>query len=162
MASLDAKRFVSDYATALNAHDPQGIMKYYADSVEITDSSSPVPLRGKEGIRKNFQQWSDGFSEMSIDLHDVVQSGNKVVLRYTGKGRNTGEFSVSPGETLSPTNKSIRLEFAEFLTLDDSGKIVRDDSIYDTASLLVQLGLMPGPEKPRDTRESRTSPTRAH
>lgn len=155
MTSFDAKRFTSDFVAAMNARDPQSILKYYADSVEVSDPTTPAPLRGKDGVRKNFEMWASGFTDLSVDLREVVQSGNKVALRYQGRARNTGEFLISPDERLPPTNRSIKLEMAEFLTLDDAGKITRDESIYDQVSLMVQLGLMPDPAKPRAASEPR-------
>lgn len=147
MNNFDANRFTADFVSSMNAKDPRALLSHYADNVEIIDPTTPQPLRGKEGVRKNFEQWSKGFSDMEIKLRDVVQSGNKVALRYEGKGRNTGELELSPGEPLPATNKPIRLELAEFLTLDNAGKIVKDETIFDQVSMMVQLGLMPNPQQ---------------
>lgn len=143
MTNFDARTFVNDFVTALNKKDPEGIVRYYGENVELSDPTTPQPLRGKDGVRKYVQQWSSAMSEIKIDVKDTIASGNKVAILVDVSGRHTGELELGPGETIPATNKTVRLELANFLTLDGQGKVVKDHSLFDVASMMTQLGLLP-------------------
>lgn len=153
--TFDARAFVKDFVNAINTKDPESILHYYADDCELTDPTTQQPLRGKEGIRKNVQQWSTAMSELKVDVKESVTSGNKAVVLFEGSGRHTGELEMGPGESIPATNKPMRLEIANFLTLDNNGKVTKDHSIFDVASLMMQLGLLP------DTQRAGSAPERS-
>lgn len=144
-ASFDARKFVNDIANAIGNNEIDKILAYYAENAELQDPSTQTPLRGKQAIRENYLQWSKAFSEMRVDLRDVVTSGNDVALRFEVSGRHTGDLTLGPGETIPATNKNVRMEVADFLKIDGSGKIVSDHTLFDVAAMLIQLGLMPSP-----------------
>lgn len=141
---FDAKAFMNDFVRAANTRSPEPLMRHYAENAEISDPSTPKPLRGKAGIRENLEHWSSAFSEFDFKVRDVVQSGNKVALLYDAKVRHTGALEIAPGETIGPTDRTVRMEVSEFLTISDDGKITKDLTIFDQASMLSQLGLMEG------------------
>lgn len=145
--TFDARSFVKDLVNALNKKDPESILRHYADDCELTDPTTQQPLRGKEGVRKNVTQWANAMSELEIDVKESVTAGNKAVLLFEGRGRHTGELEMGPGEKIPATNKPLRLEVANFLTLDSSGKITKDHSIFDVASMMMQLGLLPDTQR---------------
>lgn len=43
-------------------------------------------------------------------------SGDKVALRIEGHARHTGALELAPGSRLPATNRTFRMEIAEFLT----------------------------------------------
>lgn len=141
---FDARKFVDDFTSSMNAKDPQKLLAHYADNAELWDSTTPKPVRGKEAISKNFEKWSTAFSEIHLTVRDVVQSGDKVALYAEAKGRNTGELELGPGERVPATNKTVTMPIAEFLTISPQGKITKDHTIFDAMGMMVQLGLAPG------------------
>lgn len=141
---FDAKAFMSDFVRAANTRSADPLLKHYSDNAEISDPSTPKPLRGKAGIRENIEHWSSAFSEFDFKLKDMIQSGDKVALLYDAKARHTGALEIAPGETVAPTSRTIRLAVSEFLTISADGKISKDVTIFDQASMLSQLGLMEG------------------
>lgn len=148
---FDAKQFVTDFERAWNEKDAQTmITKYYDSNVEFTDPSGK-PQRGADALRKSTEGWFGAFSEMKITVKQIVQNGNDVAILQHCRGRNTGELEVSPGERIPATNKTAEVEVAEFIRLNDQGKIVRDVAILDTAQLLMQLGVLPGPDQKATT-----------
>lgn len=159
--TFDARAFVKDYVNSINTKDPNSVLHYYADNVELTDPTTPQPVRGKEGVRKNVEQWSSAMSEMKVDIKETITSGNKTVVLFEAHGRHTGELEIAPGEKIPATNKSVRLEVANFLTFDNSGKITKDHSIFDVASMMMQLGLLPDTQRASSTSErGATTPAR--
>ena len=111
-------------------------------------------------MTKNFEQWSGAFSEMDIQVRDVVESGNNVAILFEAKGRHTGEIELAPGETVPATNKVVKMDVAEFLTIDRNGKIARDHTIFDMAGMMTQLGLLPSPQGATQPGQSRSARSR--
>lgn len=144
MATFDANRYVKEFESAWNTKDPEPLMKWSAPDVEFQDPRSDRTTRGQSAIRESSKQWFDAFSEMKIELKQSTVSGNNVALLYRCAGRHTGELEMAPGERVPATNKPAVVDVAEFITLNNEGKIVRDVAIMDSAKLLMQLGLMPG------------------
>lgn len=145
MTTFDAKQYVRDFERAWNDKNAQTFLsKYYDANVEFTDPSGKLQ-RGIDPLRNVLQTWFKGFGEMKIDVTQAIQNGNDVAILQRCKGRNTGELEMVPGEPLAATNKNAEVEVAEFIKLNAQGKIVRDVTILDSASLLMQLGHLPGP-----------------
>jgi ketosteroid isomerase-like protein len=151
---FDTKSFVADFERAWNAKDPQVVIsKYYDANVEFTDPTGKVE-RGTSALAKNLSGWFGAFSEMKISLTQSVQNGNDIALVQQCKGRHTGELEVAPGERVPATNKTAVVDVAEFIRLNNEGKIVRDLNIFDSARLLMQLGLLPGASQTTPTKQS--------
>jgi len=152
MTRFDAKEYVRDLERAWNDKNADAfIQKHYDANVEFTDANGK-PQRGQQAFRSTLDAWFKAFSEMKIDVTQAVQNGNDVAILQRCKGRNTGELAMIPGEAPLPaTNKTGEVAVAGFLRLNDQGKIVRDVAILDTASLLTQLGHMPGPGQAKVT-----------
>lgn len=142
--AFDANGFVRDFVRAANTRSPEPLLEHYEADAEISDPSTARPLRGRAGVRENLDHWSSAFSEFDLKLKDVVRSGNKVALLYDAKVRHTGALEIAPGKTIAATDRRVQLEVSEFLTLSENGRIAKDITIFDQASMLAQLGLMEG------------------
>lgn len=143
---FDPKRYLADFASAMNERDVDRLLAYYAEDAELEDPSTPRPIRGKDAIRQNFLQWSKAFGEANVNVKDAIVQGNDVALRYEMTGRHVGDLELSPGETIPATNRSATVRVAEFIKLDAKGKIVADRAVFDVASMMTQLGLLPSPQ----------------
>jgi predicted ester cyclase len=142
--TFDAKKYVSDFERAFNEKDVQSVMHYYDPNVEISDpSGSGKTIRGLDTFRQFMESWARGFSDTKLEATQIVQSGKDVAILQRCQGRHTGEFEVVPGEKIGATNKTVNFEVAEFIKLNDQGKIVKDIGIMDQALLMRQLGLLP-------------------
>lgn len=142
-ANFDGHKFVKDFNEAWNAKDASRVLEHYAENVEFKDPSQPQVSRGKDALRKNTEKWFQGFDNIRFDVKDVIQTGNKAAILFEASGRHSGELEIAPGERIPATNKNVKMEIAEFVTLDDNGKITRDHTIFDAASMMTQLGLLP-------------------
>jgi predicted ester cyclase len=79
----------------------------------------------------------DGFSESRHELQYSVAEGDRIVLVFTWRAKQTGHFQGIP-----PTGKRIALEMVQSDRIAN-GKIVQHDGIFDTHALMQQLGVMP-------------------
>jgi predicted ester cyclase len=103
---------------------------------------SDTHFRGPSGAIEFSQMWAEGFPDGRVKIDNVVASGNHVVLQYTGEGTQTGALKSPVGE-IPPTGRSITLELCDVHEFRD-GKIRSVQSYFDSASMLMQLGVMPG------------------
>ena len=141
---FDPQTYVNDLQKSWNQKDAQGfITKHYDANVEFTDPSGK-PQRGTGPLRTTLDAWFGAFSEMKIQLVETVQTGNNVAMIQRCSGRHTGDFEVSPGEKIPATNKTATVDVADFVRINDQGKVVHEIVVLDTGRLLMQLGVMPG------------------
>jgi len=91
------------------------------------------------GDLKDFKQIHsdafDAFPDIHLTIDDMIAEGDKVAMRITWTGTHKGEFMGIP-----PTNKKITIR-AIFIERFAGGKIVEEWGMYDTLSLMQQLGL---------------------
>ena len=94
-------------------------------------------LRGPTAFRdmaSGFVAAISGFREV---IEDQVAEGDKVVSRWTGSGKHTGEIMRSP-----PTGKQITWTTIAISRFED-GKIAEEWVEFDALSFLQQLGVVP-------------------
>jgi len=101
------------------------------------DPALPEPIRGPQGAKDNFKQYSDAFEGAHITVKDQIAEGDAVATRWEGRGRHTGELMGIP-----PTGKEIVVEGLNLTRLRD-GKIVEEWSNWDTIGMLQQIGAIP-------------------
>lgn len=109
--NTDAKQFAREWIAAWNSHNLNAILSHYREEVVLIspvaakllgDSSGTV--RGKAALRAYFAKGLEAYPELRFDLLDVMQGLSSIVLCY--KNQNGTKT-------------------AEFMELDDSGKVTR-------------------------------------
>ena len=60
------------------------------------DPALPEPIRGPQGAKNNFKQYSDAFEGAHITVKDQIAEGDAVATRWEGRGRHTGELMGAP------------------------------------------------------------------
>src|SRR5258706_3043532 len=68
-----------------------------------------------------------------------LQKKDVVVVEWAATATNSGEFMGSPA-----TNKKVGIWGADVLWFNDDGSIKRDESYHDEATIMQQIGKMPG------------------
>jgi len=93
---------------------------------------------GRDGLEKMVTFYRQAFPDFSVHLDDQITAEDKVVERWTGRGTHRGELMGIPatGRTITASGISIH-RIAR-------GKIAETWTIFDTASMLRQLGVVPG------------------
>lgn len=116
------------------------------ENAELWDPTMSQPLRGKKAVRQNFTKWSSAFNDIRFTVKNIVESGENVAIYAEATARNTGEMELAPGEAIPATNKTVTMAIAEFLTISPQGKLTKDHTVFDSMTLMVQLGLAPSPQ----------------
>ena len=110
-SETDAKTFAREWIDAWNSHRLDAILSHYHEDAVLTspvavkllgDASGTV--RGKAALRGYFTRGLEAYPELRFELVDVMRGLSSIVLCYVNqKGTKT----------------------AEFMELDDSGKVTR-------------------------------------
>jgi predicted ester cyclase len=107
----------------------------------LTIVGSGDTFEGVEGARAYTTMWADGFPDGEITVDRVIESGDHVVVEFTGRGTHTGTLVTSMG-AIPATGRSMTLQCCD-ITEFKNGKVQRQRSYFDTGSLMAQLGLLP-------------------
>ena len=92
-------------------------------------------VKGRQELKAYILNYQRAFPDLRVSLERTVESGAQVVAAWVFEGTNTGEF----GEYL-PTGKKARVSGVSIFTMDEEGKIEREDTYYNELYLLQQLG----------------------
>jgi steroid delta-isomerase-like uncharacterized protein len=102
-----------------------------------------IPVPGIAGDKAGFKQLVEAtrgaFSELHVDVEDLVAEGDLVVFHDHVTAKSTGEFFGVP-----PSGKLLGWTEIHFLRVAD-GQIVEHWTNFDQLGILTQLGAIPGP-----------------
>jgi len=125
---------------ALNAHDADAFAATYSEDAIVYTPASPGPLRGREAIRQDTQQWITAMPDMSFQLEELLMDGSTDVLRLLFVGTHTGPLQSPAGE-VSPTGRRVSVPMAVFDRIGEDGLTVEEHRYLDMMGLAQQLGL---------------------
>jgi len=103
------------------------------------DPAEPEPIRGPAGVKANLEKYLAGFSNGRVTVDDQVAEGDKVATRWTGRGTHDGEIAG-----IAATGKEVTVSGLTISRLED-GKVVEEQTVWDTLGMLTQLGAVPAP-----------------
>jgi steroid delta-isomerase-like uncharacterized protein len=141
MAQTDNATIARTLYDDWNKRDFDHLAGMLADDGEILLVGSGTSFGGPEGARRFSQMWADGFPDGRVTIDNVVTAGDHVVVEYTGRGKQTGTLAAPTGD-IPATGRSVTLQLCDVFRIDE-GQIKSLRSYFDSASLLMQLGVMP-------------------
>ena len=131
---------IKDQVEALNRHDVDAFVGFYAPNAVVYDPQHPEPLTG-EAIRKDMADFLAAFPDLIFTLKTVIESGDAAAFEGMGKGTHKGPMAGPTGE-IPATNRPMEVRFAAFLRVNDQGQIAEERRYFDMAGMMQQLGLM--------------------
>jgi predicted ester cyclase len=117
-------------------------------SSEFTTPTAVLHFRGRDivlseaGTRGVVQTWRRGFPDFHFQVEDVVVQGDKVALRLTFTGIQTGPFMGAP-----PSGRPIKVSETVIARVVN-GRISDIWEDYDELGMRQQLGLLPAGAPP--------------
>ena len=138
-ANADLARRVRE---AWNERDFDFIAEATAPDGTITIVGSGDTFEGIEGSRAYNEMWAGGFPDGVVTVDRVIESGDYVVVEFTGRGTHTGTLVTSMGE-VPATGRSLTLQLCDVMEFKD-GKVQSQKTYFDTGSMMAQLGLAAG------------------
>jgi steroid delta-isomerase-like uncharacterized protein len=117
-----------------------------ADEIFATDylhhdpaNPDPRPVVGPQGVKAHLESLKGAFPDLVFEIDDMVANGDSIVVRWTARGTNTGDYFGMP-----PTGKSIEITGMNTWNTRD-GKAIEGWVNRDDMGLLQQLGVVPTP-----------------
>jgi ketosteroid isomerase-like protein len=127
-----ARRFFEELCNGRNAA--------VADEIIAEDYVSYGPqaplAHGPEGVKQRIAVYQDAL-EGFWDIQEVHSAGDRVIVRWIGRGTHTGELMG-----VSPTGASIAVDAITILRIA-GGKIAEEWTVWDALGLLQQVGAVP-------------------
>jgi len=118
-------------------HAP-GYVRHYVDVYE--------DIVGIDAYKKWVTDIRTSFPDFTIAMEETVFMKDKIVVKGSATGTNTGPLRTPMGE-LPPTGKTIRFRLADIIQVVD-GKITEEWIYYNQAPVLLQLGFTLVPPQP--------------
>jgi steroid delta-isomerase-like uncharacterized protein len=110
------------------------IDRYFADN--FVGHDLPPGLNGREGYKKFVGMFAASFSDTAqIEAHDVINNGDKIVVRWSSAGRHTGEFMG-----IAATGQRVTVKGIDIFRLAD-GKITDLWQEIDLLGILQQISV---------------------
>lgn len=110
-----------------------------APDAVITIVGSGDTFEGIDGARAFNEMWANGFPDGEVTVDQVIESGDLVVVEFTGRGTHTGTLVTSMGE-IPATGRSMTLQLCDVMEFKD-GKVQSQKTYFDSGSMMAQLGL---------------------
>ena len=100
---------------------------------------NPMPEQGPglEGVKHVFKLFCTAFSDLQIQVEDMIAEGDKVVASMTGRGTHTGDLMG-----IAPTGKEITITGIDIFRITN-GKVVERWGNSDDLGMMQQLGVIP-------------------
>jgi predicted ester cyclase len=107
--------------------------------VDRTPGAPPVPP-GPAGMRDTVNIFRAAFpNDMHYTIEDLFGAGDRVAVRWTARGTNTGPLMGLP-----PTGKQVAVSAVYIFRVED-GKLAEAWGDFDALGMQQQLGLLPAP-----------------
>lgn len=111
-----SKEVVEAMFSAFNRHDSAAIAELYTNDARLTSSDFCSPRKGKDEVRRTYQELFDDFPDIRDEVETYVVQQDKVAVKFTAHSEAHGPMKI---------------EIVTFLSVRD-GHIVSDESIFDT------------------------------
>lgn len=105
-------------------------------AVNLISNGQPI---GREGFRQFVTAVRSAFPDIHFTVEDSLAEGDKVAIRYTGRGTHQGAFAGIPA-----TGKPVQFVGIDIFRIAN-GQMAEEWLMYDQLGLLQQIGAIPTP-----------------
>jgi steroid delta-isomerase-like uncharacterized protein len=111
MADRDIDGFVRKVIDIYNSRDVTRFDELLADDCVLVRNG--IEARGKDAVKRVLGKLYSAIPDIEYRIDDVVAAGDKVALRWSGRGTHSGEYMGVP-----PTGKQLRYDGITFYELN--------------------------------------------
>jgi steroid delta-isomerase-like uncharacterized protein len=131
-----ARRFLEE---GFNTGDLAAADEFIAANFSNHDPGTPSLPPGPAGYKQLIGLYRTAYPDLHMTADDLMAEGDKVVVRWTARGTNTGKLGDMP-----PTGKQATVTGISILAIA-GGKVTDQWANWDTLGMLQQLGVIPTP-----------------
>lgn len=142
MATQDTAAFARATYDAFNRNDFDWILASVAEDVEVLVVPFGQTFTGRSGFRQFMQGFKTAFPDCNVTVTAQVATEDAVVNESIVRGTHRGPLISSAGE-IPATGRTIEYPLCEVWRINN-GKIAMIHNYFDAATVLQQLGVMPG------------------
>lgn len=135
------KQLMEQFIRFINTKDYSLGETIVSPEVVFHAPTQPEPLSGFEGYKQILEMMHGAMPDVYWTAEEMIEEGNKIMVRFTMNGTNTGSFMGMP-----PTGKPISVTAMNIYEIAD-GKIIREHGLPDLFNMMLQLGVIPAPER---------------
>lgn len=117
VTQASAKSVVQAKFAAVNRHALEDIVALYAPDADVTAPDFCSPRHGRDDVRRTYQALFSAFSDISADVQEYVEEGDRVAVRFIVRSRLPG--------------RSFEVPIMNFFSVRN-GVIVSDEGMFDT------------------------------
>ena len=118
-----------------NERDPESLLTLYRD--DYADHTKPEGTpEGKDWVKMQYDIFTNAFSDLQIEIEDMVETGDKVATRVLITGTHDGELMGIPA-----TGKKVSIDGMGIHTAEN-GLCAESWFYMDEAKMMQQLGVM--------------------
>jgi steroid delta-isomerase-like uncharacterized protein len=136
---MSAQGFFAELIAGWNAHDKQRLLAMYHPDFDGEDLSEGKKAGGLYDAGRMIDYILTAFPDLEMQLLEHGSSGDDLFFFWKVTGHQRGRLMNIP-----PTGKPVSFMGSTFFALKD-GKIIRSRRIWDVATALRQIGLLPEP-----------------
>lgn len=124
-------------------HDYSIYEEIVAEDIWIHGPASGQETRGIAATKKMNMGYAVAYPDAQYQIHDVFAVGDKVVVRWSVQGKQTGErkgLRIAGGtQDLPPTYREINLDGTHIYRFNEEGKIVETWAAWDRLGEIEQI-----------------------
>lgn len=99
----------------------------------------PGPICGTEGFKQLITAYRTAYPDVHVTVDDVIEAGDRVVVRWTSHGTNTGALMGIP-----PTGRTVEVAGISIFEMKEN-KVATEWEGFDTLGMMRQLGVVESP-----------------
>ena len=138
--NMNAEQTLRSYADAFNRAALDDLVAHYADVTEYHQPFLPTPLTSPHTIHEFESSMFAAFSDVHVEIEWMVSDGKLASAGMLIRAVHTAEMPTPTG-VLAATGNPIAIASAEFIEIDDAGRIICHRRYQDTGQLMAQLHL---------------------
>ena len=141
MTQLEHINLVKQSVEAFNRGDFNKAVEPFAENAVFTDITQLQPFKGREAIRKSFEQGRLASPDLKLTPTNWITSEDQVVMEYTTTGTHKGPWEVAGATTIPATNKCFQTKGVAVAKLS-GGRIIGLTDYSDSVNSYKQLGVL--------------------
>jgi steroid delta-isomerase-like uncharacterized protein len=128
---------VAEVLPRWNAHDVEGVLRFYDPEICWTNAPMDEIYRGHEQVGRYLRSLFSAFPDLVFSVGHRFAHGAEVAELWTMRGTHRGEYLGVPA-----TGRVITINGMSMVRMRD-GRFLTDDFSYDAAGVMRQFGLLP-------------------
>lgn len=128
-----------EFIEAMNNKDLDALSEWIDDSM-VERQLMPGMPPGKEGALAIFAMMFEAMPDLHNEIDEMIVSGNRVAMRSTLTGTQTGEMMGMPA-----TGRSISVGSIDIVEVNDDRKVIEHRGVTDMMGIMIQTGVVPPP-----------------